>query len=253
MGLRRLLGRSAPPAAEREPALPAPIAVDLKAEAGALWRARMLQLERDTYMGVPLLKLAEDLRVYEHLLWQARPNVVIELGTAGGGSALWFRDRLRTLAAYGRIEGGPRVVSVDRTIGPARDLLARADPDHAATITMLEADITDPQLPAEIERHLPPGARCLVVEDSAHVYATTIAALRGFARFVDPGGWFVVEDGCVDVEELRVSDDWPRGVIPAIDDFLASPDGAGFRRRRDLELYGLTCHRDGYLQRVTAS
>jgi cephalosporin hydroxylase len=89
-----------------------------------------------------------------------------------------------------------------------------------------------------------------VVEDSAHVYATTIAALHGFARFVEPGGWFVVEDGCVDVEELRVSDDWPRGVIPAIDDFLASPDGAGFRRRRDLELYGLTCHRDGYLQRV---
>jgi cephalosporin hydroxylase len=252
MGLRRLLGRSAPPAAEAEPGLPAPIAVDLRADAGALWRARMRQLERETYMGVPLLKLSEDLRVYEHLLWQARPNVVIEIGTAGGGSALWFRDRLRTLAAYGRIEGAPRVVSVDRMIGPARDLLARADPDHAATITMLEADITDPQLPAEVERHIPAGARCLVVEDSAHVYATTIAALRGFARFVEPGGWFVVEDGCVDVEELRVSDDWPRGVIPAIDDFLASPDGAGFRRRRDLELYGLTCHRDGYLQRVAA-
>ena len=46
-----------------------------------------------------MLKFPEDLRVYEHLLWQTAPSTVIEVGVKDGGSALWFRDRLRTLAA----------------------------------------------------------------------------------------------------------------------------------------------------------
>jgi hypothetical protein len=52
----------------------------------------------------------------------------------------------------------------------------------------------------------------------------------------------------VDVERVRAPD-WPRGVLPAIDDWLASPDGASFRRRRDVERYLVTCHPGGWLQR----
>jgi cephalosporin hydroxylase len=92
----------------------------------------------------------------------------------------------------------------------------------------------------------------MVIEDSAHVYETTTAALRGFARFVPAGGFFVVEDGCVDVEEMRLTPDWPRGVHPALNDWLETPAGRRFTVRRDLELYGLSCHPGGFLQRVGA-
>jgi cephalosporin hydroxylase len=80
------------------------------------------------------------------------------------------------------------------------------------------------------------------------VYETTRAALEGFASFVRPGGWFVVEDGCVDDEELRL-EGWPRGVLPAVRDWLETPPGREFGVRRDLELYGMTCHPSGFLQR----
>lgn len=92
-----------------------------------------------------------------------------------------------------------------------------------------------------------------MVEDSAHTRFTTTAALRGFSRFVSPGSFFVVEDGCVDVEAMRVSDDWPRGVLPALHDWLETPAGAEFVVRRDLELYGISCHPRGYLQRRNES
>ena len=59
-----------------------------------------------------MLKFPEDLRVYEHLLWQTAPSTVIEVGVKDGGSALWFRDRLRTLAAYGRVRD-PLMVAID--------------------------------------------------------------------------------------------------------------------------------------------
>jgi cephalosporin hydroxylase len=212
------------------------------------WIARVAQHTSDSYVGVPLSKFPEDLRVYEHLLWESAANVVIEIGAEFGGSSLWFRDRLKTMVGYGRIAGS-LVISIDIDARAALANTAAVDPTLDSLIT-IEGDVTDPGLPERIEELLPTGARCLVVEDSAHVYDTTRAALEGFSRFVPLGGFFVVEDGCVDIEALRLAPDWPRGVLPALSDWLATPDGHRFTVRQDLELYGMSCHPGGFLQRV---
>jgi len=226
--------------------LPATVEIGLDDTVRDYWLLRARQHLQDSYAGVPLLKFPEDLRVYEHLLWQAAPEVVIELGARFGGSALWFRDRLRALRSWGRIET-LRVISVDLDIELARAHLTAVDPG-LEDLVLLSGDLLDPELPARVAEHLPPGAPCLVIEDSAHVYETTLAALEGFTDFIPPGGYFVVEDGCVDVEELRLPE-WPRGVLPALADWLASPAGREFEVRRDLELYGISCHPGGFLQR----
>jgi cephalosporin hydroxylase len=225
------------------------VAVDLGADSlRDYWLARAAQHTRDTYCGVPLAKMPEDLRVYEQLLWEDRVDTVIEIGTLFGASALWFRDRLRTMRSYGRIDS-VQVVTIDIETAIPRRHVESADPTWAEEITMVEADICDPGLPTRIVELVRPGARCLVVEDSAHVYETTRAALDGFARFVGPGGWFVVEDGCVDVDEMRLDPSWPLGVLPAVDDWLASDPGSDFVVRRDRESYGISCHPGGFLQR----
>ncbi len=244
---RRALG-AAPP----EPGLPPAIALETRRGVRDLWADRMGQVLHDTYAGAPLMKLPEDLRLYEHLLWLSAPDAVIELGAKGGGGALWFRDRLAALAAYGR-GGTGRVVSVDLDVALARERLDAADPAWPERITLIEGDVRDPGLPDRVAAALGGGARCLVSEDTAHVHATTLAALRGFSRFVAPGGFFVVEDGCVDHDALRVDPAWPRGVLPAVRQWLASPEGAGWQARRDLELYGLTCHPEGILQRSSTA
>lgn len=213
------------------------------------WLARVHQHTDDSYAGLPLAKFPEDLRAYEHLLWASAPDTVIELGTHHGGSALWFRDRLRTLRDHGRIARRPQVITVDLDQSTAASLLATVDPDYAEEIELVQADVTDPALPDRVAGMLRPQARCFVIEDSAHVEATTRAALEGFARFVPPGGFAVVEDGCVDVEAMRLSPDWPRGVLPALSEWLATPEGAEFEVRRDLEVYGISCHPHGFLQR----
>jgi cephalosporin hydroxylase len=235
--------------ADGEAGLPSRVELDLKSSAQQLWLARARQHTTDSYVGIPMAKFPEDLRTYEHLLWQMRANVVIELGSWSGASALWFRDRLQSMHAYGRVRA-PRVISVDLNQREAVAAVAAVDPAYEGTITFLEADVRDQTLPAQVEQQLPEHARCLVVEDSAHVYETTYAALLGFARFVPVGGYLVVEDGCVDVEEMRLDDSWPRGVLPAVADWLASPDGERFKVRRDLELYGMSCHPGGFLQRA---
>jgi cephalosporin hydroxylase len=228
--------------------LPPRVEVDLDAPAGELWEARVKQSAEDSYLGIPLQKMPEALHIYEHLLWLSRPDAVIEIGVFQGASTLWFRDRLRTLSGYGRIGPQPRVIGIDVQVDAARAQIGSVDPDWERQIQLVRADVLDPALPDRIAE-LVPAVRCLVIEDAAHVYETTMAALRGFARFVHPGGFFVVEDGYVDVPELRVDDGWPRGVLPAVEDWLASGEGSRFQRRSDLELYGFSNHPDGILQR----
>jgi len=216
-----------------------------------LWRERARQCWFDTYAGLPCGKLPEDLRTYEHLIWLENVEVVVELGANVGGSTLWFRDRLRTLATYGRIRE-PRVITMDIDITPAKRWIGRADPGYEEEITLLEGDVTDRALADRIEAMVGPGTSCLVIEDSGHTYETTTAALQNYSGLVRPGGFFVVEDGGVDIEELRIDPELPRGVLPAIHDWLASPAGSRFVQRRDLELYGLGCQPEGFLQRQPA-
>lgn len=219
---------------------------------GELWRARMWQHTDDSYAGVRLSKFPEDLRVYEHLLWFDAPNVVIEIGAQFGASTLWFRDRLRALTSYGRIET-PKVIAIELDIDLLREHLERDHADHLGDIELVGGDVTDPELPDRIRGLIGPNDRCMVIEDSAHTFETTIAALKGFARFVPPRGFFVVEDGCVDVEEMRIRADWPRGVLPAVREWLNTPEGREFEVRPEIEVYGITCHPGGYLQRVDRS
>jgi cephalosporin hydroxylase len=228
--------------------IPPAVTTGLDEPVSELWRARLRQHTEDAYAGIGLSKFPEDLRVYEHLLWLTAPDAVIEIGAQFGASTLWFRDRLRTLAEYDRLRE-PRVIAIDIDADLLRETLEEAHGDHLEGIEVLGGDVRDPELPGRVERLLPPGARCMVVEDSAHVYDTTTAALRGFARFVPVGGYFVVEDGCVDVEEARIDEHWPRGVLPAVRDWLASPQGSAFEVRRDHEAYGITCHPSGFLRR----
>ena len=102
------------------PELPDPVQANWdEPSVAAYWRARLTQHTDDSYVGIPMSKFPEDLRVYEHLLWLSRSNVVIEVGSYYGGSALWLRDRLQAFARYGRIPSA-RVVSVDLDVTPAR-------------------------------------------------------------------------------------------------------------------------------------
>ena len=95
--------------------LPPRVSVSLQDSCLSYVRDRLRQVMFESYAGVLLGKFPEDLRMYEHLLWASRSNVVLEIGTNQGGSALWFRDRLATMARYGRIAAGRVIRAVKAT------------------------------------------------------------------------------------------------------------------------------------------
>lgn len=236
-----------PPRVEADPAEPV----------ASFWRRRIDQDQGESWAGVPMAKLPEDLRAYQHALWDSGPDTVIEIGTKFGGSALWFRDQLRMLASYGRIRGEGRVISVDSHPGVVERMLDRADPGWREQIDFIVGDVTAAETVARIRELVHPGARCLIVEDAAHTYEVTTAALSGLADLVPGGGFFVVEDGHVDVAELhpegpqwiKLEGEHAVGVQQAIADFLNTPAGEEFEIRLDYEPYGITAHPGGFLRR----
>jgi cephalosporin hydroxylase len=207
--------------------LPQPVKTDLDETMRDYWLKRAAQHTGDSYAGVGMSKFPEDLRVYEHLLWESAATAVIEIGAYSGGASLWFRDRLAAFARY-RPGPPPFVVSIDVDIAAARSAVQSVDAAYADSIALVEADVTDPGLPDRIEDLLPAGSRCLVIEDSAHVYDTTLASLTGFARFVSPNGFFVVEDGCVDVDEMRPHPTGPGASCPLSTIGWARPPASAF-------------------------
>lgn len=205
----------------------------------------------DHYAGIQMLKFPEDLRTLEHILWDCAIDVVLEIGLGRGGSALWFRDRLRTLAQYGR-NMRPTVVAVDIDTTQAREHLERVDPDYAATIKLVESDIRDPDVVARVDEHLWTGARILVVDDCAHRYDTTLATLRHFSHLVPISSYLVIEDGHRDIPGMLPADapGKAHGVVDAINDWLRSEAAGRFVQRRDLERYIVTSNPGGWLQRI---
>ncbi|TFH66388.1 MAG: hypothetical protein E4G90_03855 [Gemmatimonadales bacterium] len=212
--------------------IPPNIAVDLNESVRDFWKRRLEVHTHDTYRGLVLAKMPEDLRTYQHIIEESKPEVVLELGSFAGGSALWFADQLQALLGRKTM---PLVVSVDISAVSFRD----------DRVVFINGDVKNHSTQMLVEPYLR-GRRVMISEDSQHTYESTIAALNGFARFVSPGCWFVVEDGIVDSVELRL----PRyrgGIDKAIVEFLAADGGRRFERF-GVAPYGITTCINGWLK-----
>ena len=198
------------------------------------WLDRVRQHTHDSYAGIPLSKFPEDLRVYEHLLWDSRPQSGDARSVSSTAPA---RCRSGTACERCTPTGASRpigVIGIDVQNRGARDNLDRATAHESDSIGLWRGTSWIPALPGRVRSLVPGGAPCLMVEDSLHTYDTTAAALAA-SPLVPPGGWFVVEGRCVDVEEMRLPDRLASRCA-AGDEMAARPGGKGFRVRRDLEL-----------------
>lgn len=180
---------------------------------------------RTVYRGVPCFKSPFDLALYLQLLSQLAPRTVIEIGTKHGGSALWFADML---SAQGLADA--RVVSVD--IAPAAQF---SDPRIRFFAGNAQAlgEVLSPSLLASCPKPW------LVVEDSSHMYADSLAVLDFFHEKLVSGDYVVVEDGIVAQLSGKHYEQYQQGPNRAVADFLRARPGA-------YEIDASLCDRYGY-------
>lgn len=186
-----------------------------------------------TWLGAQALKNPLDLWVYQEIMFETRPELVVETGTYRGGSALF-------LASICDLVGLGEVVSID--IEPVRSDY----PSHPRISYLGGRSSTDPGVAAEVFTRAA-GRRVLVVLDSDHSQAHVEDELRTYAPLVPVGGYVIVEDSNIG----QIRKDLLPGPLEAIQTFLARTDE--FEVDREREKFLITFNPSGYLRRVRAA
>ena len=179
---------------------------------GTLSRVQLGTL-RTSYRGIPFYKNPFDVVLYQELIGRLKPATVLEIGTKDGGSATWFADQQ---SLHG-VE--PRVVTVDIEQPPALD-----DP----RIRFLRGDALalGAVLTEELLRSLP--RPWLIVEDSAHLFETSLAVLEFFHPHLHKGEYIVIEDGSLADFTEPIYEQFEDGPNRAVKHFLEGELGAAY-------------------------
>ena len=184
-----------------------------------------------TWLGAQALKNPLDLWVYQEIMFETRPELVVETGTYRGGSAAF-------LASMCDLLGEGEIVSID--IEQVRDDY----PNHPRITYLGGRSSTDADVLAEV-RARAEGKRTLVILDSDHSQRHVEAELAEYAGLVPVGGYVIVEDSNIG----QIRKDLLPGPLEAIETFLATTDA--FEIDRSREKFLITFNPSGYLRRVS--
>lgn len=189
------------------------------------------QTWEDTWwMGSRVLKCPNDLWSYQEVVWDTRPDLIVECGTFNGGSTLFFAHLLDLV-------GAGRVLSVD--LDPQEGL-----PEHPRVEYRRDSSVS-PETLAWVAEACSGAERVMVVLDSDHSRDHVLAELRAYAGFVTPGCYLVVEDG--NVNGHPVYREHGPGPTEALRAFLAE-DGR-FEPDPRRERFLMTFNPGGWLRR----
>ena len=197
---------------------------------------RYYERYRETWMntywlGVQTLQMPLDMWIIQEMIYEVRPDVLIETGTFDGGSALFFAS------VFDLVDQG-RVITVDVTRRPKV-------PDHPR-IRYLSGSSVSGEILAQIRDMIRPGERVMVVLDSGHRKEHVLQELRSYSPLVTAGSYLVVED--TNVNGHPVDPDFGPGPMEAVEEFLAA--NRDFESDRSREKFEFTFNPRGYLKRV---
>jgi cephalosporin hydroxylase/glycosyltransferase involved in cell wall biosynthesis len=194
------------------------------------------------WQGIPTWKNPLDLWVYQQLLYDLKPDILIEIGSQYGGSTLYFAH---VFDAIGK--GQVISIDIDRT---------RYQSQHAR-IVAITGDSGSPEVVDQV-RTLCREKQVVLIHDGSHRYANVLRDLHLYAEFIPVGSYMIVEDGIVDI--YPTEPDRPttnpvfeprfqeQGPLWAITDFLKK--NADFEVDSSQERYWLTYSPQGFLKRV---
>jgi len=198
----------------------------------ALMAMQIRIVRTTTYFGVKASKNPLDYWIYQEMLYEFKPDVIIEVGTNFGGSTL-------ALAHICDLLNKGRVIGLDIDQEKIPDQVR----DHPR-ITLIEGDACDSF--DQVKSLISDEERVLVIEDSSHTYENTLKVLNTYSSFTKPGEYFIVEDSICH-HGVKVG---PKpGPYEAIETFIAeNPD---FEIDRDRESFLITWNPKGFLRRKT--
>jgi cephalosporin hydroxylase len=186
-----------------------------------------------TYKGISTLKCPFDYVLYQMLISELKPDLIIEIGTNKGGSALYLADLLE-------LNGKGELHAIDIPENN-EDPLLHSHP----RIKLFKEGFTG--YDTSILSSYP---AILIIEDGSHLYEDVLATLHKFSSFVSKNSYFIIEDGIV--TELGRAKEFNGGPQKAIAEFLKTNKNFIVDRKWcDFFGHNATFNVNGYLKKIS--
>lgn len=187
---------------------------------------------RNTFwLGVPAQKCPLDLWIYQEIIFEVRPDVIIECGTFAGGSALFLAS------VCDAVKRGT-IITIDVEAREGR-------PKHKR-IKYLLGSSTSQEIVAKVRSYIKNRHPVMVILDSDHSKDHVLNELRIYNRFVTRGSYLIVED--TNINGHPVFAEFGPGPMEAVQEFLS--ENKAFVVDRSWGKFYMTFNPDGWLRRV---
>ena len=213
------------------------------------------------FAGRPIIQFPQDMVALQELIWDVKPDLVIEAGIAHGGSLILSASMLSLLDYCDAIEQGTmldpraprrRVLGLDIDIRAHNRSAIEAHP-MANRIDMIEGSSIDPAIIAQVQGMACGYERVLVCLDSNHTHEHVLAELEAYGPLVSPGSYCVVFDTIVEdmPGEMFPNRPWGPGDNPktAVWEYLKTHPEFEIDKEMDHKLL-ISVAPNGYLRRV---
>jgi cephalosporin hydroxylase len=183
------------------------------------------------WMGVKVQKTPLDLWIYQEILYEVRPDLIIETGTLDGGSAYY-------LAYMCDILGSGKIITVD--------ILHSWNRPFHMRIEYIPGSSVAPEIINYIKCKITLDMTVLVILDSDHSRNHVLKEMEIYSEFVSKGSYLIVEDS--NINGNPVFPDFGPGPMEAIDTFLLT--NKNFEVDLSREKFMLTFNPRGYLKKI---
>lgn len=203
------------------------------------------------WLGVPIIQIPQDLQALQEIIWEVKPDLIIETGIAWGGTLVYSASMLAILEDCQLIEKG-HVLGIDIDIRPHnKEALMKHPLSHK--ITMLEGSSIDEKIIERVKSFTKNYKRIMVCLDSDHTHEHVLAELEAYAPCVSLGSYCMVGDTIIEdaPEEMVSNRPWGKGNNPktAVWEFLKRHEEFVIDKEIENKLV-ITGSPDGYLKRV---
>ena len=199
-----------------------------------LHHQRAIVFENCRWMGVRSYKNPMDAWIYQEILYDVKPDVIVEIGSAHGGTTLYLAHLMDLIG-----KGAVVSVDIDRS-------------KFSVSHPRIEEVTGDSGAPAVVARvsELCRDKSTVVIHDGDHSRDAVLRDLEAYGKLVSPGSYLIVEDGVMDL--FRPGDGlgtFAPGPLAAIEAFLrVHPE---FQVDLAQERYFMTYNPRGFLKRTS--
>ena len=223
--------------------------------------ARYKYTYRFTALGRPIIQLPQDMVAMQELIWDIKPDLIIETGIAHGGSLILSASMLALLDMTDAIESGiiinpkesrRKVLGIDIDIRVHNRVAIEAHP-MASRIQMIQGSSIAPEIIKQVHAIAANYPRILVFLDSNHTHNHVLAELEAYAPLTTSGSYCVVFDTVVEdmPKEMFPDRPWGPGNNPktAVWEYLKTHPEFEIDKSIQHKLL-ITVAPDGYLKRI---